>query len=652
MKGTDSYEELSALPFNSKLLAVLIRGQYPGKMTRTNGSLWRYIVPYRGRFFRAGFASVVNKILDLMPPLLVGWVIDTVRREPPEWLSNLVSFLSRTISGVDIPSGAGSNDPFTLAIFLAALAVVIFALESFFQWWYRLDFMVLAQRVQHDLRVDAYDHVQNREVAFFENHRLGETMVMLNDDVNQLERFLNGSFSDILQLFVLIIFSSVVMFGVSWELSLVGCLPIPVILWASLIFQRKITPRYRRVRETVGNLNNRLENNIGGIQVIKSFTAEAFESERVRESSQDYSDANFHAIRLRALYVPLIRMAVAIGFAGVLLLGSYWVLTDPERLSVGSLVLFAMLIQRLLWPLTRLGNILDELERARASARRTLNLLNSRSLIQDPPSPKPLGRASGELSLRDVHFQYHSNVPVLKGLEFSVRPGETVGIAGATGAGKSTLIKLLLRFYDPTAGQVLLDGIDLSEMTLHDLRKNIAFVSQDVYLFHGTIGENIAYGQPGDVSREEIQAAAEIARLHTFVESLPDGYETVVGERGIKLSGGQRQRLSIARAILKDAPVMVFDEATSSVDTETEREIQYNLDRFTAGKTALVIAHRLSTIRNADRILVLKDGRLAEEGHHDLLVEQNGVYADLWRIQSGQAAPVKAAPFEETSRGH
>ncbi|MEQ9367162.1 MAG: ABC transporter ATP-binding protein [Leptospirales bacterium] len=609
-------------------------------MARSDGSLWRYIAPYRGKFFRAGFASIVNKILDLMPPLLVGWVIDTVRREPPGWLADCVSYLAGFLN---LSSEAALDDPFILASVLAGLAVVIFALESFFQWWYRLDFMVLAQRVQHDLRVDAYDHMQRREIEFFENHRLGETMVMLNDDVNQLERFLNGSFSDILQLLVLIAFSSVVMFGVSWELSIVGCLPIPVILYGSLVFQRKITPRYRGVRQSVGHLNNRLENNIGGIQVIKSFTAEAYESERVRESSSEYSQANFHAIRLRALYVPLIRMAVAIGFAGVLLLGSYWVLTDPTRLSVGSLVLFSMLIQRLLWPLTRLGNILDELERARASARRTLGLLNSRSLIQDPPHPKPLGRAVGELEFRDVLFQYRSGVPVLDGLSFRIRPGESVGIAGATGAGKSTLIKLLLRFYDPTAGQVLLDGLDLPEMTLFDLRKNIALVSQDVYLFHGTIAENIAYGRPRDVSGGEVRAAAELARLHAFVETLPEGYETIVGERGIKLSGGQRQRLSIARAILKDAPIMVFDEATSSVDTETEREIQNNLDRFTAGKTALVIAHRLSTIRGADRILVLKDGRLAEEGHHDRLVELDGVYADLWRIQSGQAGSVGPA---------
>ncbi len=613
-------------------------------MAREPISIWRYLAPYRARFMRAGTSSVLNKILDLMPPVLVGWVIDAVRREPPEWLTAFILTVAEFWPGF---AALPLEEPLFPVAMLAGLTLLIFGLESFFQWAYRLDFMVLAQRVQHDLRGDAYDRLQSRELEFFENHRLGETMVMLNDDVNQLERFLNDSFSDILQLCVLVVFSAVVMFGVSFELSLFACLPIPFILWGSLVFRRKITPRYRRVREAVGHLNNRLENNIGGMQVIKSFTAESYESRRVRESSQEYSRANFHAIRLRALYVPLIRMAIAIGLAGVLLLGSYRVLTSPDILSVGELVFFAMMIQRLLWPLTRLGNILDELERARASARRTLGLLNSESSIREPERPRALARAKGELEFNSVDFHYRSGVPVLNGLNFRVRPGETVGIAGATGAGKSTLIKLLLRFYDPTGGAVLLDGYDLREYSLYDLRKNIAFVSQDVYLFHGTIAENIAYGrfgeialeesEPGDALLDEIRDAAILARLHDFVQSLPDGYETIVGERGIKLSGGQRQRLSIARAILKSAPVMVFDEATSSVDTETEREIQNNLDRFTAGRTALVIAHRLSTIRNADRILVFKDGRLAEEGHHDRLVEYNGVYADLWRIQSGQS---------------
>ena len=582
--------------------------------------LFRYVDRHRPLFWGASAASVLNKVLDLMPPVLVGWVIDAVRREPPAWIARLV----------------GTQDPLTLATFLALLGVGIFALESLFQWMYQYGFMVLAQRVQHGLRMDAYARIQSREMEFFENHRMGETMAMLGDDVNQLERFLNVGFNEILQLLVLFVFAGVVMFGTSWELAALGLVPIPVILWGSLYYQRLVGPRYRRVRQAVGQLSSRLENNIAGILVIKSFTAEAYETERVAQASQEYQDANRDAIRLSAVYVPVIRMAVALGFGGVLLLGSYWVLEGRGILSVGELVLFSMLIQRVLWPLTRLGNTLDEMERARASARRTFGLLETTSKVQSSAEPVRLPKVRGALSFEDVRFRYAKGLDVLCGLSFHLAQGETVGVAGATGAGKSTLIKLLLRLYDPTSGVVSMDGIDLRSLDLEELRRNIALVSQDVYLFHGTVGENILYGRP-DASEAEVRRSAERAQLHEFILSLPEGYDTLVGERGVKLSGGQRQRLSIARAVLKDAPILILDEATSSVDTETERAIQEHLTEFTAGKTALVVAHRLSTIRQADRILVLDNGRLVEEGGHDNLVAANRIYADLWRIQSGQA---------------
>ena len=590
-------------------------------------NLFRYILPHRRWFAWACTNSVLNKVLDLMPPVLVGWVIDSVRRDPPDWIASLV----------------GTQEPWPLAVFLAVLGVVIFGFESLFEWAYQYGFMNLAQRVQHSLRTDAYNHIQGREIEFFENHRMGETMAMLNDDVNQIERFLNSGFNELLQLLVLFLFSIFVLFDVSWQLALIGLLPVPLILWGSWFYQRLISPRYRRVRQAVGGLSSRLENNIAGILVIKSFTAESFESQRVAEASLEYKQANHEAIRYSSIYVPLIRMAVALGFGGVLLLGSYWVLEDNGVLTVGELVLFSMLIQRLLWPLTRMGLTLDEYERAKASARRTFGLLQTPSKIQNPPTPATLPEPMrGEIRFDQVYFTYQRGKPVLRGLDFTVHPGETIGIAGATGAGKSTLIKLLLRLYDPTGGAVRLEGLDLRQLTLSDIRRHIALVSQDVYLFHGTIAENIAYGSP-DKERSQIEAAAQSAQLHEFVLTLPEGYDTVVGERGIRLSGGQRQRLSIARAILKDAPIMVFDEATSSVDTETERAIQESLVRITQGKTALVIAHRLSTIRHADRILVLRDGQVVEEGHHDDLVELGGTYAELWQVQSGEMRADRAA---------
>jgi ATP-binding cassette, subfamily B, bacterial len=584
---------------------------------RPMARLFTYLAPYRGRLGFAVFASTANKVLDLMPPLLVGWVIDSLRGRPPGWIAGL----------------AGTVDPWSMAVVLAALAVGIFFFESFFQWLYQDGFMRLAQQVQHDLRLDLYEQVQSREISFFEDHRLGEVLALLNDDVNQLERFLNTGFNELVQLAVLFLFAGTVMLQTSWELSIVGMLPIPVILAGSLLYQRRVSPRYRRVREAVGGLASRLENNLAGILVIKSFTAEAFENERVRRASDEYRLANTAAIRLSAAYIPVIRMAIALGFAGVLLVGSYWILDGSGRLSVGELVLFAMLTERLLWPFTRLGSTVDDFERARAAARRAFGLLDTPPAVRDPERPAALGRAEGEVVFDGVEFTYQRGGPVLDGVSFRVAPGETLGIAGPTGAGKSTLVKLVLRLYDVTGGAVRIDGLDVRDLALADLRANVALVSQDVYLFHGTIRENIAYTR--DVPLEEVERAARLAQLHDFVAGLPEGYETVVGERGIKLSGGQRQRLSIARAIVKDAPILVLDEATSAVDTETERAIQQSLRTLTAGRTALIIAHRLSTIRHADRILVLRDGKVAEEGDHDTLLARGGTYADLWHVQSG-----------------
>jgi ATP-binding cassette subfamily B protein len=400
------------------------------------------------------------------------------------------------------------------------------------------------------------------------------------------------------------------------------------------------------VRRAVGDVASRLENNIAGILVVKSFTAEQYEAGRVADESDAYRRANRHAIRISAAFIPIIRMAIALGFAGGLALGGFWV--ADGRMSAGDLVLFGMIVQRMLWPLTRLGETLDNYQRARASAAKVFSLLDTPSTEKDPAKAKSLGAVKGEVTFDDVKFAYSRGEPVLRGLAFTVAPGEMVGIAGPTGAGKSTIVKLLLRLYDVTGGAVLIDGIDVRETTQRDLRRHIALVSQDVYLFHGTIRDNIAYGYVATDSPPlaKVEDAAKQAQLHDFIMSLPDGYETLVGERGIKLSGGQRQRLSIARAILKDAPILVLDEATSSVDTETERQIQQSLALLAKGRTAIVIAHRLSTIRHADRILVLEDGVVTEEGHHDDLVAKGGAYADLWNVQSGvigfDAAPSPA----------
>ncbi|KNC46107.1 ATPase [Thecamonas trahens ATCC 50062] len=631
----------------------------------TRRPMWRllaFMAPHKLLLVLAAASSVLNKILDLAPPILVKWVVDTLEGSPPDWLV--------TLSGEPGAVHPGKGQ-WHLPLAIGLLTIAIFFFESLFQFLYELLFKLLAQKTQHEARMGSYAALLQREMRFFERHRTGDLLSLLNNDINQLERFLNTGLNEILQFGVVLAFSGAILFYVSWELTLIGLTPIPVILAGSFLFQALIQPRYKVLRAKVGELAARLENNISGIAVTKAFTAEAFEFDRVDTVSSEYRDANFRAIRVAAAYIPVIRMSIAVGFAAVLTCGTYWVINDEKGLSIGDLVMFSMLIQRLLWPITRLGATIDEFLRARASARRVFTLLDQAPEIRDPENPKlfpapakshlrgkrkakrkakaksssaaaPLltsPHAQGAITFEDVWFSYaESGSPaILRGLTCRLAAGETVGIAGLTGAGKSTLAKLVLRMYDVNEGVVCIDGVDVRSLPLDVLRANIALVSQDTYLFHGTIRENIAYGlTKRKYLSSRVEAAAREAELHDFITSLPDGYETLIGERGVRLSGGQRQRLSIARALLKDAPILILDEATSAVDTETELSIQRNLRKLTAGKTALVIAHRLSTIRHADRILVLHEGVVAEEDTHDNLIAAGGTYARLWNIQIGE----------------
>jgi ATP-binding cassette subfamily B protein len=371
---------------------------------------------------------------------------------------------------------------------------------------------------------------------------------------------------------------------------------------------------------------------LSGITTIKSFVAEARETERIREASDDYRSSNREAIRLSSAFVPLIRMAIVVGFTTTLVYGGY--LTNQGTLSVGAVGVLVFMTQRLLWPLTRLGQTFDLYQRAMASTNRILNLLATEKRMQD--GEQELYNIQGDMRLEDVFFAYPTSaeVSVLRGVSLEFTAGKTTAIVGATGAGKSTLIKLLLRFYDPTDGRITLDGRDVRDVRMADLRRSIGLVSQDVFLFHGTVRENIAYGRP-DASFEDIVRAAKIAEAHYFIMNLPQGYDTIVGERGQKLSGGQRQRVSIARAVVKDPPILILDEATSAVDNETEAAIQRSLEHLAIGRTTIVIAHRLSTVRGADKIYVLEHGQLAESGAHDALISQSGIYASLWNVQTG-----------------
>ena len=580
--------------------------------------LWGYARAHRRAMVLASLYSILNKIFDLAPPLLIGAAVDTVVQQQDSFIARL-----------------GISDVGNQLLVLAGLSVVIWVFESLFQYFYQVAWRNLAQTIQHELRIAAYDHVQHLKLAYFEDRTSGGLMAVLNDDINQLERFLNQGINDIWQVVTTILVIGGIFFYTAPNVAWMAMLPMPVIIWGSVRFQQALAPRYAAVRAQVGVLNGQLANNLGGIATIKSFTAESYELGRVSHESDRYRVANRDAIALSSAFVPLIRMLVMGGFIAILVSGGQMALDG--RLAVGTYSVLIFITQRLLWPLTELGDTLDLFQRSMASTERALDLLDTDALMPDGKTALDSQNVDGEIELENVCFEYQSgeNQIVIRDLSLKMPPGETIGIVGATGAGKSTLVKLLLRFYDVGEGCIRLDGHDLRDLRIRDLRHSIGFVSQDVYLFHGTVRENIAYGT-FDATDEQIIEAAKIAEAHDFIKGLPNGYDTIVGERGQKLSGGQRQRISIARAVLKDPPVLILDEATSSVDNETEAIIQRSLEKIAVGRTTLVIAHRLSTVRNADRIFVLEHGQLVEQGKHDELVTSSGIYAKLWGVQTGE----------------
>ncbi|WP_421840570.1 ABC transporter ATP-binding protein [Marinobacter algicola] len=581
------------------------------------GRLLKYARGYRRQIIAATTCSIINKLFDIAPEILIGIAIDVVVNKEESFVA-----------------GLGFETAQEQITILAVLTFFIWAGESIFEYLFQILWRNLAQRLQSDLRQDAYEHAQKLDMSFFEARSSGQLVATMNDDVNQLERFLDGGANAMIQVVVTVVAVGAVFFVLSPLIALLAFTPIPLIIWGAFYFQRKAGPLYADVREKVGDLSSRLANNLGGIATIKSFTAENREAERLKASSEAYVDANRRAIRISSAFIPVIRMAILAGFLATFTVGGMMALEGS--LNVGAYGVLVFLTQRLLWPLTGLAEVIDLFERAMASTRRILDLLAEPVHVRDDSGQTLEQPVKGEVTFEGVSFRYPSSGAGIDDISVAVPAGNTLALVGATGSGKSTLIKLLLRFYDPTGGQIRIDGQPIQSVSLKSLREAIGLVSQDVYLFEGSIRDNLAYGSPG-ASDEQIIEAAKTAEAWSFIDALPEGLATAVGERGVRLSGGQRQRLSLARALLKDPPILVLDEATSAVDNETEAAIQRSLKRIGHNRTVIMIAHRLSTIVDADTIAVVAGGRILESGHHEELLENNGPYSAQWRVQTGQA---------------
>jgi len=577
-------------------------------------NLYLYSKEQETKVRRGILYSILNKLFDLAPPVLIGIAIDIVVEGSDSFLGSL-----------------GIEDRRQQLIVLAFLTFIIWALESTFDYVAAVTWRNISQDVEHSLRTDTFRNVLGLDLQYFENKSSGRLMAVLNDDVNQLEKFLDTGANKLLQTLTTVVVIGGTFLYISPLIAIFAFIPIPIIIFGSFKFTKTIASRYTRIRNAIETLNANLSNSLSGVLTVKSFNREEKEFNRILTSSTEVKSANYHAIKLSAAFIPIIRIAILFGFTATLLIGGFMALDGEINVAMYSVLLF--ITQRLLWPLTELGDTFDLYQRAMASFKRINALKNTQPDIQN--GSIEAGSIEKIIALEDVNFSYVDNFPVLNNVSINIKKGSTTAIVGSTGSGKSTLIKLLLRLYDVKAGKIKFDDIDIKDLNIHSLRKTIGLVSQDIFLFEGTVFENIAYGNL-EASNGDIWKAAKLSESDEFINLLPNKEDTIVGERGQKLSGGQRQRISIARAILKNPEILILDEATSAVDNETEAAIQRSLDTLKEGRTVIAIAHRLSTIRNADIIYVLEKGQIVESGTHEELVKLKKVYANLWDVQTGK----------------
>ena len=562
-----------------------------------------YIRPYWGWAALTFVAASAAAAIELLPPWLLKLVIDDVIGQ------NQIALLPWLIGGL-LLAYAGKN--------LAASLRIRFN-------------NTLEQQVVYDLRSDVFAALQRLSISYFENRSTGEIMSRINNDVEHVERIFIDGIEALLMSSLTLIGISVILFSLNWKLALLSLLPIPVLIYSASYFTRKVHGFYRMVREGTAELNAYLQDAVSGIREIMGFNREAYEQSRFNQRSKAYSDSNLRVMRLWSMYSPSMIFVGSLGSVIILWYGTREVLRGS--MTVGELVAFLGYLALFYVPINQIHSVNHMLQHAVAASERVFEILDATPEVVDRPHvTRPSRKLAGDVMARNVWFQYRPDIPVLKGINFEVKTGERIALVGPSGAGKSTLMKLLMRFYDVKDGAILLDGQDIRDLPLAYVREQIGLVQQEPFLFNGTVKENIVYGDLL-ANQAQIEEVARAARAHEFIVDLPEKYDTWIGERGVKLSVGQKQRISIARVLLKDPPIIIFDEATSNIDTETEVKIREALVELTRGRTTFIIAHRLSTLRHVDRIFVLDGGRLIEEGSHETLLARSGVYRTLYDAQ-------------------
>ena len=535
----------------------------------------------------------------------------------PKLLSNMTGIVSKGV-GAD-----GFKQIITLAVALLGLYLV--KLITRFLSTYLLHFA--AWRLVNNMRVKVYDHIQSSSMSYFSDKQTGDLLSRVINDTANFEMLYAHVIPESITNVIMFAGVLVILFTVNWKLTLIASVIMPLVAVASFYYSKKVRPNFRKAQKLTGEISAEMQDNFSGIHEIQAFGQEDHEHVDVKERTDKHSHAIISALKLSGFFHPLIEFTSSMATVLVVGVGGYF--AYEGGMDVESIVAFLLYLSLLFAPIEGLARLTESAQTALASGERVMEILDTPIEIKDSEGAKDIGRVRGDIEFRNVSFSYIDGVEVLKNVSFSCKAGETVALVGATGAGKTTITQLIPRFYEPDGGQILIDGVDIKDLTLKCLRKNIAPVLQDTFLFNGTVAENIAYAKP-EANREEIVSSATKAEIHAEILDMPQGYESKVGERGLKLSGGQKQRMAIARAILRDAPIIILDEATAAVDSHTERRIQQAIEGLYGNHTVIAIAHRLSTIRNANQILVIEDGEVVERGNHSELLALGGRYKKLY----------------------